>query len=182
MSDTTQSLPSDDDLARQTDALLQTLGDGIADRSLIAVLQRVQSELGYLPRVAMLAVGRFLELSPAKVYGVATFYNQFRFTPPGKHQIKVCMGTACAIKLGGVILDSFERRLGIGEGETTADREYSLERVACVGCCSLAPVAVVGEQVQGDMTPTKVDGLLLQDELQRKKDAEQGSPHAEGEA
>ncbi len=96
------------------------------------------------------------------IYSLATFYNQFRLTPPGKNRIKVCMGTACYMVGGQIALDSFERRLNIHEGETTPDREYSLEHVACVGCCTMAPVVVVNDKVEGKVTPpTKVDGSCL---------------------
>jgi NADH-quinone oxidoreductase subunit E len=152
----------DPEVRARVELLLAGRGDSVEQRSLVSLLQAVQQDLGFLPREAMRAVAEFLGVSPARVYGVATFYNQFRFTPPGRYQIKVCMGTACAIKLGGVILDSWRRRLEIDVGETTADREYSLDRVACVGCCSMAPVTVVDEDVHGDMSPTKVDGILLQ--------------------
>ncbi len=173
-----QSAPPDSESEVEVQQRVQTLladrGDSVEQRSLISLLQAVQGELGFLPREAMLEVADFLDISPARVYGVATFYNQFRFTPPGRHQVKVCMGTACAIKLGGIILDSWERRLEIVEGETSADREYSLERVACVGCCSMAPVTVVGEEVFGDMSPTKVDGILLRHQIARDKTAAEG--------
>jgi NADH-quinone oxidoreductase subunit E len=160
----------------RVEALLAGRGDTVEQRSLISLLQAVQEELGFLPRESMIAVADFLGVSPARVYGVATFYNQFRFTPPGRHQIKVCMGTACAIKLGGVILKSWKRRLELEVGETSADREYGLERVACVGCCSLAPVTVVGDEVHGDMSPTKVDGILLRHEIAREKAAAAKEP------
>lgn len=177
-----QTVPSEVDSESEAEVrarvgrLLAGRGDTIEQRSLISLLQAVQGDLGFLPREAMRAVADFLGVSPARVYGVATFYNQFRFTPPGRHQIKVCMGTACAIKLGGVILDSWRRRLGIEEGETSADREYSLERVACVGCCSLAPVTVEGDNVHGAMTPTKVDGILLRHQMARENTAEEEEP------
>jgi NADH-quinone oxidoreductase subunit E len=167
---------SDAAVQQRVGTLLAGRGDTVEQRSLISLLQAVQKDLGYLHREAMIAVAGFLDVSPAQVYGVATFYNQFRFTPPGRHQIKVCMGTACAINLGGVILDSFRRRLSLEEGETSADREYSLERVACVGCCSLAPVAMEGDVVHGDMSPTKVDGILLRHQMERDKAAAQKEP------
>lgn len=169
---TPESLPVEE-VQQRIKKMLDGRGDSVEQRSLISLLQAVQEELGFLPRESMITVARFLGVSPARVYGVATFYNQFRFTPPGRHQIKVCMGTACAIKLGGVILDSWRRRLQLEEGETSADREYSLERVACVGCCSLAPVSVEGERVHGDMTPTKVDGILLRHKMARDQAAAQ---------
>lgn len=128
---------------------------------LIPVLQEVQNELGYLPAISMDIIASSMDIFAVDVYSIATFYNQFRMTPPGKNQIKVCMGTACYMIGAQNTLDSFERRLDIKEGETSADREFSLERVACVGCCTLAPVVVVNERVEGSVTPTRVDGILL---------------------
>lgn len=127
---------------------------------IIPLLQMIQEELAYLPPRAIAIVADHLELSESEVYGVATFYNQFRFSPPGRHPIKVCMGTACHVRGGDIILENFERKLDIAEGETTEDREYSLERVACVGCCALAPVTLVGDMVQGHMAPSKVEGTI----------------------
>ncbi len=128
---------------------------------LLPILQEVQGRLGYLPVLAQEKIAKFLSIPAIDVYGMATFYNQFRLNPPGDHQIKVCMGTACYMVGGQIAMDSFERRLEIQEGETTPDRKFSLERVACVGCCTLAPVVVVDELVEGHVTPTRVDGLLL---------------------
>jgi len=141
--------------------------------SLVTLLQAVQSHFGYLPREAMIEVARAKGESPAAVFGVASFYNQFRMIPPGKHPVKMCMGTACHIKGGNAILKVWETKLGIGEGEVTEDRLYSLDRVACVGCCAMAPVAVVGEEVYGNMMPTTVDGIMLAVELAEKRDREQ---------
>ena len=115
------------------------------------------------------AIAARLNMSPANVHAVATFYNQFRFVPPGKHPIKVCLGTACHVRGGDIILENFERKLGIKYGETTPDREFSIERVACVGCCALAPVAIVDETIQGNMAPSKVEGLLLGFEIEKEK-------------
>lgn len=139
---------------------------------LIPILQAVQNKLGYIHQEAMQAVASFLGIPPGEIFGVATFYNQFRFTPPGKHPIKVCLGTACHVRGGNIILEEWERRIGIGEGAVTADREFSLERVACVGCCALAPVVLVGEDVHGKMSPTAVEGILLKFEIEKKKVAE----------
>lgn len=138
--------------------------------NLIPVLQAIQEEMGYLPAEAVDLVAEFFDVSLAEIYGVASFYNQFRFNPPGKHPIKVCMGTACHVRGGDIILENFERKLDIKEGETTEDREFSLERVACVGCCALAPVALVGEDVHSYMSPSKVEGIFTQ--IQVKKDIE----------
>jgi NADH-quinone oxidoreductase subunit E len=142
-----------------------------ASRILINALLATQAHFGYLPKAGIRAVAEELDLTPAKAYGVATFYNHFRFVPPGKQAVRVCMGTACHIKQASKILDHWERELGIGPGQVTEDREYSLDRVACVGCCTLAPVALVNERVIGDMSPTKVDGLLLQHRLAMKESA-----------
>ena len=138
--------------------------------NLIPILQSIQERHSYLAEEAMVLVARHLDIASGEVYGVATFYNQFRFHPPGKHQIKVCLGTACHVAGGDIILENFERKLGIKDGETTADREYSVERVACVGCCALAPVAVVDESVQGHMQPSKVEGIFVQFQVERERE------------
>ena len=149
--------------------------------SLIPILQEVQENQGYLSREAVTLIGRHLNLPATKIYGVATFYNQFRFQPPGKHPIKVCLGTACHVRGGDIILENFERKLGISEGQTTEDREFSIERVACVGCCALAPVALIGETVHGHMAPSKVEGLILGFQIEKeKKEREKGS-HGSGQ-
>ena len=138
-------------------------------RNLIPILQMIQEKYAYLPEEAIKMVARHLSIPPSQVYGTATFYNQFRFHPPGRHPIKVCLGTACHVRGGDIILENFERKLGICDGETTPDREYSIERVACVGCCALAPVAVVDETVQGHMAPSKVEGLILGFQIEKEK-------------
>jgi len=135
---------------------------------LIPILQMVQSELSYLSEEAMEMVADHLSIPVSEVLGVATFYNQFRFTPPGRYPIKVCLGTACHVKGGEIILENFERKLGIKDGETTDDREFSVERVACVGCCALAPVAMVGEAVHGGMAPSKVEGLFTRIQVEKE--------------
>jgi NADH-quinone oxidoreductase subunit E len=146
------------------------------DRSrLIPILQWIQQKYGYLPAESIRMVAKHLGIAPPEVYGVATFYNQFRFTPPGKHPIQVCLGTACHVKGGEIILENFERKLAIKEGETTPDREFSIERVACVGCCALAPVTVVDNMVQGHMAPSKVEGILLGFQIEREKAQKGGS-------
>ncbi|MEW6614103.1 MAG: NAD(P)H-dependent oxidoreductase subunit E [Thermodesulfobacteriota bacterium] len=135
------------------------------EKNMIAILLSIQDNLGYLPEEGMMEVARHLNISETTIYGVATFYNQFRFTPPGKNHIQVCMGTACHVKRGNIVLDSWERRLEIKEGEVSEDREFSLDRVNCVGCCVLAPVTVINKEVYGKMDTTKVDGILLKYQL-----------------
>ena len=129
-------------------------------KNLIPILQDVQAILHYLPLEAVLEVAKFLGIPGSAVYGVVTFYNQFRLTPPGKHPIRVCLGTACHMKSGELIVEAWERELGIKVGEVTSDREFDLERVACVGCCAMAPVAVVDENVHGKVSPTKIQGIV----------------------
>lgn len=139
-------------------------------QNLIPILQAVQARLGYIPQPAMEEIASFLDMSAGRVFGVATFYNHFRFVPPGKHPVKVCLGTACHVRGGNIILEEWERRLNIKEGEVTEDREFSLDRVACVGCCALAPVVVLGEdEVRGKMSPSAVEGILLRFKLEKEK-------------
>ena len=137
--------------------------------NLIPVLQETQKKLGYLPKEAMLEIARFLGIPEIDVYSVATFYNQFRLNPPGKHSIRVCLGTACHMKGGYITLDAWKRRLEIDRGQTTPDREFDLDTVACVGCCVMAPVTVVDDKPEGKVEPTRVDGILLSFEQERKK-------------
>jgi len=138
--------------------------------NLIPILQTIQTTFGFIPQKALRETATFLKISPGEIFGVATFYNQFRFTPPGKHPVKVCLGTACHVRGGNIILEEWERRLQIQEGKVTEDREFSLERVACVGCCALAPVVQVGDIVHGKMSPSAVNGILLQCELAKREE------------
>lgn len=137
-------------------------------RDLIPLLQLVQLRLGYIPEEAIGLLAGHLGLSRSQVFGVASFYNQFRFNPPGRYDIKVCLGTACHVRGGDIVLENFERKLDIAEGQTTTDREFSLDRVACVGCCVLAPVALVGDEVYGHMSPSKIEGLFTRLETDKQ--------------
>lgn len=129
--------------------------------NLIPLLQEVQAQLGYLPREAMQAISDFLGIPHVEIWGVATFYNQFRLVPLGKHHTVVCMGTACHMAGGKLVLQAMERELGIKAGETTTDGNFSLERVACIGCCMLAPVTVIRDRIYPRMTPFKVEETLI---------------------
>ena len=131
-----------------------------ARHHLLLLLQQTQAKLGYLPQEAMTAIARFLGVPESFVYGVVTFYNQFRLTPVGRQQIKVCLGTACHLAGGPLVLQSVERALEIKVGEVTADGAFSIERVACVGCCSLAPVTVLNDTVHAKMTPFKTEEIF----------------------
>jgi NADH-quinone oxidoreductase subunit E len=127
---------------------------------LIPMLQRTQRALGYLPEGALLEIARLTRLPAARVYGVATFYAQFRLQPVGKYIIKVCRGTACHVSGSDVILEDIQNSLQVVSGCTTEDRLFTLETVACFGCCALAPVVVVNGSVYGLMTPSKTRELL----------------------
>ena len=129
-------------------------------RELIELLQAVQATLGYLPHEAMLEIARFARVPESQVFGAASFYAQFRFTPVGKRTLTLCRGTACHVKGAPRILEEAKNALGIKEGETTPDLEYTLETVACVGCCALAPVAVLAGEVHGQMNRKKLEKLL----------------------
>jgi NADH-quinone oxidoreductase subunit E len=139
-------------------------------KSLIPLLQDVQAELGYLPREVMQEIAKFLEMPEVEVWGVATFYNQFRFVPLGKYHTRVCMGTACHLAGGKLILEALERELDIKVGETDEDGNFSLERVACIGCCMLAPVIVIKDKIHPKMTPFKVEEALIPYKQETQKD------------
>ena len=124
--------------------------------NLIPILQQVQQDFGYLPEEAMRIVADYLRLADSTVYSVATFYAQFKLVPSGRRVVRVCRGTACHVRGGARILRQVEKRLGIKPGETTADLEYTLETVACIGACALAPTMTVDRETHGRMTHKKV--------------------------
>jgi NADH-quinone oxidoreductase subunit E len=127
---------------------------------LIPILQRAQQDFGYLSDDAMRHIARFLKVPEGVVYGVATFYAQFKFVPVGRNIIKVCRGTACYVKGSPRIVEEVEKVLGIKDGGTTPDLEYTLETIACFGSCALAPVVVLNDKVYGRMTSDKAKQLL----------------------
>ena len=128
--------------------------------SLISLLQAVQGRLGYLPPEVLGTVARHTRVPRSRVYGVASFYSQFRFNPVGRHRVAACRGTACHVSGARSVLEQLERTLGIQEGQTTEDQEYSLETVACIGCCGLSPCISVGDEVHAKLTPKKVRSLF----------------------
>lgn len=128
--------------------------------SLIPILQTVQKEFDYLPEEAITDISDYLKISASEIFGVASFYSQFRFNRPGKHQVKVCLGTACHVRGGENILARVEDELQIKPGQTTEDSQFSLDRVACFGCCALAPVVVVDGDVYANVALSKVKKLL----------------------
>lgn len=130
--------------------------------NLIPILQSVQGSIGYLPEEALLEISDYIRAPSAKVFAVATFYAQFRLHPIGDHVIRVCRGTACHVRRSSRILKEIQSRLHIAPGETTKDRLFTLETVACFGSCALAPVMVVDDTVYGRMNPAKALAILDQ--------------------
>jgi NADH-quinone oxidoreductase subunit E len=127
---------------------------------LIPILQDTQEAFRYLPEAAMREIARFLNITANTIYGVATFYAQFKLTPLGKKVIRVCRGTACHVRGSTKVLAEMEKRLGIKAGETTKDMEYTLETVACIGACALAPTMTIDGETYGKMTTKKVAEVL----------------------
>jgi len=127
---------------------------------LIPILQEAQGAFRYLPAAALREIARFLQITENTVYGVATFYAQFKLTPLGRTVIRVCRGTACHVRGSSKVLAEIEKQLGIKAGETTPDLEYTLETVACIGACALAPTMTIDGETYGKMTAKKVAEVL----------------------
>jgi NADH-quinone oxidoreductase subunit E len=127
---------------------------------LIPVLQKVQALFGHLPVEAMEYISKVLRIPRAEIFGVATFYAQFAFEPKGRHTILSCQGTACHVRGGPTILEAMKRDLNVKEGGTTGDGRFTLEKVYCVGCCSLAPAIIIDERAYGKLVPGKMKKIL----------------------
>jgi NADH-quinone oxidoreductase subunit E len=136
-------------------AVVDRIAEGIKDARglLIPLLQQVQAEIGYLPHAVMERIAEKAGVSAARVFGVASFYSQFRLEPVGRHIIRVCHGTACHVQGAGAIAEAICSELAVEEGGTTADGLFTVEAVACLGCCSLAPVIMIGDSTFGRLTP-----------------------------
>jgi NADH-quinone oxidoreductase subunit E len=130
--------------------------------ALIPVLQAAQDVYGYLPKEALERIAKELRLPLSKVYGVVTFYAQFHLNPRGRHVVRVCLGTACHVRGGAKIMEAMEKELKVGDGETTGDLRYTLESVACIGACGLAPVIMVNDDTHGRLTPDQIPNILVQ--------------------
>jgi NADH-quinone oxidoreductase subunit E len=139
------------------------------ESALIAILQEIENLYGYLPAWALRHVSEKLNVPMIQVYGVASFYDAFHLTPRGRHLIRVCLGTACYLRGSARILEALENELGIKDGATTPDLEFSLQSVRCLGACALAPVMVVGEHYFDKMTPTKVHSVLKRVQSKNEK-------------
>jgi len=126
----------------------------------IPILQAIQEVYGYLPRQALEYAAKKLKTPLSRIYGVATFYAQFHLQPRGENIIRVCQGTACHVRGGAKIMDALKDQLGIGVGETTEDRKFTLESVACIGACGLAPVIMINNDTFGRLTPEKIKEIL----------------------
>jgi NADH-quinone oxidoreductase subunit E len=151
-------VPVEVDFAKEAEKI--TTGYSRDSGNLIPILQEAQEEFGYLPEAAMRKFAKFLKLPESTVFGVSTFYAQFKLTPTGRRKVVVCRGTACHVRGGARILREIERRLGIRPGETTEDMEYSLETVACIGACALAPTMRIDGETYGQMTTKKVAEVI----------------------
>jgi NADH-quinone oxidoreductase subunit E len=168
-------------LQEQVERILSEVGAPGGNRTqrmgaVLPVLQRVQREFGYIPEEVLPQVARALSVPESHIYGVATFYSQFTLSPPGKHPITVCCGTACHVRGSAALLNELSRKLGIKAGESTPDRKFSLETIACFGSCALAPVAVIDGKVQGRMNRSR---LLKRVEELAAQDDEPSDPAAE---
>jgi NADH:ubiquinone oxidoreductase subunit E len=141
--------------------ITEILGKYQADPgAIISILQDVQEAYSYLPRETLTEISRELNIPLSRVLSLATFYKAFSLKPKGKYAFHVCLGTACHVRGAQLVLEKLERDLGLKSGETSSDLSYSLDMVRCVGCCGLAPVVMVGEEVHGKITQAKVPGLL----------------------
>jgi len=139
-----------------------TLSTNGHDRSaLIPLLQQVQTEMGYVPKEAITEISKELRVSTSDIFGVLTFYAQFRLKPVGKHMVKICRGTACHVRGAPLIIDAVEEELGLSEDQdTTEDGEFTVEKVACFGACSLAPVMIIDEDTKGNITPDQARKMV----------------------
>lgn len=146
-------------MSTQVESILEKYPSGGRD-SLIPILQEVQEEEGFLSKESVTRIGEFLHLPASKIFGVATFYNQFRFTPLGTHHIQICRGTACHVKGSAAILTAIEQELNISSGQTSRDGLFSLEVVACIGACGLAPVICINGEYFANLTPEKVREII----------------------
>ena len=133
------------------------VGDGSA---LVGILQHVQREEGYLPRMTLNRLSQELDVPLSRLYALATFYRSFSLTPTGRHRISVCLGTACHVRGGPTVLNRLEQLLAVRAGDTTADRRFTLETVRCVGCCSLGPVVRVDNETFARVRQDKLAGVL----------------------
>ena len=149
---------SEDEIESQVDEILASCKSEKSE--LIPILQKVQHKFGYLPEQALRRIAKFIDIPESTVFGVTTFYAQFKLVPTGRNIIKVCRGTACHVRGGPRVLKEVEKRLGVKPGESTSDLKYALETVACIGACALAPTMTVNDKTYGEMTTRKVHEIF----------------------
>jgi len=148
-------------MGAENQSLQTVLGQFPAEAgSLIPILQSVQARLGYISSQAVCEIAQALRLTESQVYGVASFYAQFRFTPPARHGICVCLGTACHVRGGERLMETLQRELGAAMGTSTSDGRFDLDRVACLGCCALSPVVKVDSDIYSSVTTMKLKGIV----------------------
>ena len=128
--------------------------------NLIAILQQVQKAKGYITSEAVTSISSHLSISRSQIFGVASFYSQFRFNPPGRNSVRICLGTACHVQGGDFLLNALRSEIGISPNETTPDGRFDLERVACLGCCALAPVVMINDDIFSNMSVVKLKEIL----------------------
>jgi len=159
MSDCGCAQPAEDvQKEKDLDALIEQWSG--VQGALIPLLQGAQAIYGYLPKEILLKIAKAQKLPSSRIFGVATFYAQFHLNPRGRNIIRVCLGTACHVRGGATIFEGVKKELGINDGETSPDLRYTLETVACLGCCGLSPVIIANDDTYGSMTPEKLPDIL----------------------
>ena len=146
-------------MEKNIEAVLNQYPEGSSD-NLIPILQDIQEVDGFLSEDSVVKVGEYLDMPASKIYGVATFYNQFRFTPLGKYHVQVCCGTACHVLGSATVLEEIEKNLGVKSGQTAKDGLFSLEVVACIGACGLAPVISINGNFHAKVTSESIKEIL----------------------
>ena len=149
---------SDVDIGRLGE-ILSAFGQ-VGSNDLIPILQKIQDNYGYLPRTVLMELSKRTAIPASRIYGVATFYEQFHLEPHGRHTVRCCRGTACHVRGGQNIIETLRQTLGIDEGQTTGDMRFTFETVACLGTCFLAPVIMVNDDYYGNITPNRVKDIL----------------------
>jgi NADH:ubiquinone oxidoreductase subunit E len=142
------------------EGILHKQDENDSDNRLIEVLQAMQKQLGYVPLEGQKLVAERLDIPPSRIYGIVSFYNFFRLSPPGRHNINVCMGTACYVRGAQRIVDEIQIKYGVDPGCTTSDRRFSLEVIRCLGCCAIGPVITVDGTIYGKVKPSDMDKIL----------------------
>ena len=149
---------ADEKIKKEVDEILNQFTHD--KENLITILNEVQMKYGYIPKIAQMKIADYLNIALAEVYGVITFYSRFTLVPKGKYNVSICLGTACFVKGSREILERAKAKLGIEEGQTTADGKFSIDTTRCVGACGLAPVFTINDEVYGKATVKKLDEVL----------------------